>query len=44
MLLKKLIKNYFDKYNINSKNFYQLNKTTKLLWKKINNVEFEIYF
>jgi tRNA(Ile)-lysidine synthetase-like protein len=38
------IKNNFDKYKINSKNFYQLNKTTKLEWKKINIEEFIIIF
>jgi len=31
------IKSNFEKYKINAQNFYQLNKQTKLQWKKINN-------
>jgi len=38
------IKSNFDKYKINAKNSYQLNKITKLEWKKINEKEFVIYF
>jgi tRNA(Ile)-lysidine synthetase-like protein len=38
------IKSNFVKYNINTKNFYQLNKQTKLSWIKINCDEFVIYF
>lgn len=38
------ITNNFDKYKINAKNFYQLNKTTKLEWKKINVNEVVILF
>lgn len=38
------IKSNFDKYKINAKNLYQLNKTTKLEWEKINDVEFVILF
>ena len=38
------ITNNFDKYKINAKNFYQLNKITKLKWKKINENEFIILF
>jgi tRNA(Ile)-lysidine synthetase-like protein len=38
------IKTCFDKYNINARNFYQLNKDTKLSWTKINLKEFIIYF
>jgi len=37
------IKINFDKYKINAKNLYQLNKTTKLEWKKIDNHEVVIY-
>lgn len=38
------IKDNFDKYKINAKNFYQLNKEIKLEWKKINDEEFVILF
>ena len=38
------IKFNFDKYKINAKNFYQLNREIKLEWKKINDKEFIIYF
>ena len=40
----KFIKDNFNKYKINAKNFYQLNKITKLEWKKINDEEFIILF
>lgn len=36
------IRDNFDKYKYNAKNFYQLNKSTKLEWKKINSTEFVI--
>lgn len=38
------IKSNFEKYKINAQNYYQLNKQTKLQWKKINDEEFVIYF
>ena len=38
------IKDNFDKYKINAKNFYQLNREIKLEWKKINDEEFVILF
>jgi tRNA(Ile)-lysidine synthetase-like protein len=38
------IKDNFNKYKINAKNLYQLNKTKKLEWKKINDTEFVINF
>jgi tRNA(Ile)-lysidine synthase TilS/MesJ len=40
----KFIKDNFDKYNINAKNLYQLNKEIKLEWNKINDEEFIILF
>ena len=38
------IKQNFEKYKVNTSNFFQLNKYTKLKWIKNNNEDFTLFF